>query len=65
MPFGNAGSRKRVNMVKRRKVEFDAKRKVSQKVPVKFTTESGKSISFKAKKKIKEPVHVKFMARTK
>ncbi len=52
-------------MVKKRKVEFDAKRKVSKKVPVKFTTESGKRISFKAKKKVKEPVHVKFMARTK
>jgi len=52
-------------MVKKRKVEFDAKRKVSKKVPVKFTTDSGKRISFKAKKKVKEPVHVKFMARAK
>lgn len=52
-------------MVKRHTVEFDAKHKVSKKVPVKFTTESGERISFKAKKKVKEPVHVKFAARTK
>ena len=54
-----------MNMVNKQTVEFDARRKVSKKVPVKFTTESGKRISFKAKKKVKEPVHVKFKARTK
>ena len=52
-------------MVKKHKVEFDAKRKVSKKVPVRFTTDSGERISFKAKRKVKEPVHVKFTARTK
>jgi hypothetical protein len=52
-------------MVKKRKVEFEARRKVTKKVPVKFKTESGARISFKAKKKVKEPVHVKFMARNK
>jgi hypothetical protein len=52
-------------VVKKHKVEFDAKRKTSKKVPVKFTTGSGERISFKAKKKVKEPVHVKFTARTK
>jgi len=54
-----------MNMVKKHKVEFDARRKVTQKVPVKFKTESGESIAFKAKKKVKEPVHVKFMAKNK
>jgi len=52
-------------MVKKHKVEFNAARKVSKKVPVKFTTELGERISFKAKKKVKEPVRVKFMAKTK
>jgi hypothetical protein len=60
-----AKSSRRMNMVKKHKVEFDAKRKVSKKIPVKFTTESGERISFKATKKVKEPVHVKFTARTK
>lgn len=52
-------------MAKKHKVEFDAKRKVAQKVPVKFRTKSGERVSFKAKKKVEKPVHVKFMARNK
>jgi hypothetical protein len=54
-----------MNVARKHKVEFDARRKVAKKVPVKFKTEAGESISFKAKKKVKEPVHVKFMAKNK
>jgi hypothetical protein len=52
-------------MVKKHRVEFEAQRKVTKKVPVKFRTETGESVSFKAKKKVKTPVHVKFMAKNK
>jgi hypothetical protein len=58
-------ARRRMEMVGKHKVEFDARRKVAKKVPVKFKTEAGASISFKAKKKVEKPVHVKFMAKNK
>jgi hypothetical protein len=54
-----------MEMSGKHKVEFDARREVTKKVPVKFKTEAGESISFKAKKKVKKPAHVKFMARNK
>lgn len=50
---------------KTHKVEFKAHRTVTEEVPVKFRTQSGKRVSFDAKKKVKEPVRVKFMARDK
>jgi hypothetical protein len=50
-------------MKRTHKVEFDAHRRVTKKVPVKFQTEDGDRISFKAKKVVKEPVHVKFRAK--
>ena len=56
---------RRMDLASKHKVEFDARRKVTKKVPVKFKTDAGKSISFKAKKKVREPVHVKFMAKNK
>lgn len=52
-------------MPKKHTVEFEARRKVTKEVPVKFKTEAGESISFKAKKKVREPVHVKFRAENK
>jgi hypothetical protein len=60
-----AESYRRINMAKKHKVEFDARRKVTKKVPVKFRTDSGENVSFKANKKVQKPVHVKFMARSK
>jgi hypothetical protein len=63
--FGKREARGKRKMVKKHKVEFNAKRTVSKKVPVKFRTESGEKISFKARKTVKEPVHVKFMVKTK
>ena len=52
-------------MANKHKVEFDARRKVTKKVPVKFKTEAGESISFKTKKKIRKTVHVKFVDKNK
>jgi hypothetical protein len=50
---------------RRHKVEFKARRTVSEEVPVSFRTRNGERVSFEAKKKVKEPVRVKFMARSK
>jgi hypothetical protein len=52
-------------MTRKHTVEFDARRSVTKKVPVKFQTGDGERISFKAKKAVKEPVHVKFRAKNK
>jgi len=50
---------------RRHKVEFEARRKVKEEVPVRFRTRDGERVAFEAKKTVKEPVKVKFMARDK
>lgn len=50
---------------KRHHVKFEADKKVSKPVQVKFTTEDGSKVSFPAHKKVKEKVDVDFMAKNK
>lgn len=50
-------------MPRRKKISFNAIRKVSKKVNVEFTTSDGKDVSFKATKKIPKKVKVEFYAK--
>jgi len=50
-------------MVKKKKVTFVAKKKVTKPVTVRFVTKDGKPIRFKATKKVSKPVKVTFYAR--
>jgi hypothetical protein len=49
----------------KKRVEFDAHKKVKQPVEVRFRTKEGERVDFTAKKPVKVPVHVKFTARKK
>jgi hypothetical protein len=49
----------------KRKVEFDAHKKVKKPTEVAFTTKNGKNVDFVAEKPVKVPVHVKFTAEKK
>lgn len=44
----------------RKKVEFDAHKKVKEPTKVKFTTRDGDRVSFVAAKPVNIPVHVRF-----
>lgn len=46
----------------KKRVEFDAHRKVKKLAEVEFETRSGKKVGFPARKGVKVPVHVKFDA---
>jgi hypothetical protein len=50
------------NMAKKR-VEFDAHKRVRQETEVAFTKRDGTPVDFMAKKPVKVPVHVKFTAK--
>jgi hypothetical protein len=50
---------------KRHRVEFRARKTVTEEVPVRFRTRDGEQVAFDARKRVKEPVKVKFMARDK
>ncbi len=47
----------------RKKVEFDAHKKVKQPVKVQFETRKGDKVDFVAEKKVEVPVHVRFAAK--
>jgi len=47
----------------KKKVEFDAHKKVRQETEVAFTKRDGTPVDFMAKKPVKVPVHVKFTAK--
>ena len=52
-------------MVRRKRVTFTARRKVTKPVKVSFKTRAGEKVSFKAKKTVTKPVKVSFLAKTK
>jgi len=49
--------------MRKRIVEFDARKKVKEPTEVTFTTKQGKVVDFVAEKKVEKPVHVKFRAK--
>lgn len=46
----------------KKRVEFDAHKKIKKPVEVEFETTSGKRVDFTARKSVKVPVRVKFTA---
>lgn len=54
-----------MSKAKRHHVNFEAEKKVSKPVQVRFTTEDGSKVSFPAHKKVKKIVDVGFMAKNK
>ena len=51
--------------MRRKRVEFDAKKLVKKPTEVEFTTKDGEHVDFTAKKPVKEEVHVDFLAKPK
>jgi hypothetical protein len=49
--------------MKRKRIEFDARKTVKKPTRVAFETKDGQEVQFKAQKPAKVPVHVSFLAK--
>jgi hypothetical protein len=63
MPSVREWTLKEGEIMKRKRIEFDAQKTVKKPTKVAFETKDGHEISFKAKKPTKVPVHVSFLAK--